>query len=129
MFGYLGWFLAENQSNHQNFDPYLLPKKFWLIFIGMKQKTKTKIEIEKNNLKWPTQKTDFFRLVNSQYFITKISEISPWVRRINWCNKHWFYSIYIYMVVNVRLSDVKSKKDDKKLKCVIISKFNLCWTA
>ena len=32
-------FWAGNQSNHQNFDPSLLPKKLWLIFMGMKQKT------------------------------------------------------------------------------------------
>ena len=27
-----------NQSNHQIFDPSLVPKKLWLIFMGMKQK-------------------------------------------------------------------------------------------
>ena len=31
---------AGNQGNHQNFDPFLLPYQFWLIFIGMKQKKK-----------------------------------------------------------------------------------------
>jgi hypothetical protein len=27
------WFLAGNQGNHQNFDPFLIPKKLWPIFI------------------------------------------------------------------------------------------------
>ena len=31
-------FWTRNQSNHQNFDPSLLAKKLWLIFMGMKQK-------------------------------------------------------------------------------------------
>ena len=29
---------SGNQGNHQNFDPSLLPKKLWLIFMGLKQK-------------------------------------------------------------------------------------------
>ena len=33
-----GWLLAENQDNHQNFDPSLPPKKLWLIFMGGKGK-------------------------------------------------------------------------------------------
>jgi hypothetical protein len=32
------WFLAGNQGNHQNFNPSLIPKKIWPIFMGMKQK-------------------------------------------------------------------------------------------
>ena len=38
---YISWpdlFLAGNQVNHQNLDPSMLTYKFWLIFIGMKQK-------------------------------------------------------------------------------------------
>ena len=31
-------FWAGNQGNHLNFDTSLLPKKLWLIFMGMKQK-------------------------------------------------------------------------------------------
>ena len=30
-------FLAGNQGNHQNFEPSILPYKFGLIFMGMKQ--------------------------------------------------------------------------------------------
>jgi hypothetical protein len=28
--------------------------------------------------KWPTQKTEYFKTTNSQYFFTKISGIGPW---------------------------------------------------
>ena len=31
-----GWFWAGNQSNHQNWIPFILPYKFWLISVGMK---------------------------------------------------------------------------------------------
>ena len=31
---------AGNQGNNQNFDPSLIPKELWLIFIGLKQKKK-----------------------------------------------------------------------------------------
>ena len=64
---------AGNQGKHQNFDPSILPYKFGLIFMGMKQKKS----------KWLTQKTEFFNSANSQYFFAKISQIGPWVSRIN----------------------------------------------
>jgi hypothetical protein len=38
---------------------------------------------EKKGPKWPTQKTMFFKTVNSQYFFVKLSGIGPWVSRIN----------------------------------------------
>ena len=55
-------FLAGNQGNHQNFDLSLLTYK-WAkkFFFGIQ------------NSKWPTQKTEFFNSVNSQYFFVKIS--------------------------------------------------------
>ena len=40
--------------------------------MGMKQK----------NSKWPTQKTEFFEIANSQYFFVRISWIGPWISRI-----------------------------------------------
>ena len=52
---------SGNQGKHQNFDPTILPYKFGLIFMGMKQK----------NSKWPTQKTEFFKIANSQNFFVK----------------------------------------------------------
>ena len=64
-------FGGGNQSNHQNFDLYLLFYNCWLIFIGMKQKK--------------IKKTKIFNSPNSQHFFAKISGIGPWVSRINWC--------------------------------------------
>ena len=49
---------SGNQGKHQNFDPSILPYKFGLILMGMKQKKKSK---------WPTQKNDFFQ--NRQFSI------------------------------------------------------------
>ena len=37
---------------------------------------------EKKNPKWLTQKTEFFKIANSQYCFVKISWISPLVSRI-----------------------------------------------
>ena len=53
------WFLAATQGNHQNFDPSLLTNKFWLIFMGKKQKII--FFFEKKNSKWPTQKKCIFQ--------------------------------------------------------------------
>jgi hypothetical protein len=44
---------SGNQGKHQNFDPFILPYKFGLIFIRMKQKKKKNL---KKNSKWPSQK-------------------------------------------------------------------------
>ena len=41
-------FLAEKQGNYQNLDPSMLTYKFWLIFMGMKQKQK---KVEKKKIK------------------------------------------------------------------------------
>ena len=64
-------FCAGNQSNHQKLNPFLLTYKCWLIFMGMKQK---------KNQNGRLKKTEFF----FKYFFMKISEIGPWVSRINW---------------------------------------------
>jgi hypothetical protein len=37
----------------------------------------------KKNLKWPTQKSEFFKIANSQIFFVKISWIGPWASRID----------------------------------------------
>ena len=31
--------------------------------------------------KWPTQKTEFFKIANSQDFFAKILQIGPWISR------------------------------------------------
>ena len=98
----LGWVIfAGNQSNFQHFDPSLLSKKVWLI--------EAKYAL-------------FLKTANSQYFFPKFSVISPWVRRINWYECHWFYSTYVV----VRLSKVRWIY---YWKCISNSKFTLCWTA
>ena len=49
---------SGNQGKHQNFDPSILPYKFGLIFMGMKQKIF--FFFRKKNSKWPTQKKLIF---------------------------------------------------------------------
>ena len=102
-------FWAGDQGNHQNFNPSLLLKTLWLIFMGMKQK-KSKITDSK--------KTEFFYSANSQYFFSKISWIDPWVSRIDCYKGHWCGSTYMV----VRLSNISSKTDKKCFLCV----FRLC---
>ena len=40
--------------------------------------------------------------------LVTISEVGPWVSRIDWCEGHWCGSTYMV----VRLSDVSSKTDE-----------------
>jgi hypothetical protein len=49
-------------------------------FHGNKAK---KIKNQKKISKWPTQKTEFFKIANSQHFFVKISWIGPWLSRID----------------------------------------------
>ena len=51
--------------------------------------------------KWP-----FFKIANSRNFFAKISQIGPWVSRIDWWEGHQCDSTYMA----VRLSNVSSKK-------------------
>ena len=44
-----------------------------------RNEAKKEIFLEKKGPKWPTQKTEFFKIANSQYFFVKISWICPWV--------------------------------------------------
>ena len=64
-------FWAGKQGNHQNFDPSMLPKKLWLIFMEMKQKYKLFSECSFQN----GSKSEIFKTTNSQnsenlYFIS-----------------------------------------------------------
>ena len=86
-----------NQGKHQNLGPFVWPYKVGLIFMGTKQKKKSK---------WPTQKTEFFNSPNSQYIFLKILGIGSWFSRINWYKGHQCGSTYMV----VRLSNVSSKK-------------------
>ena len=62
----------------KNVDPSLLTNKLWLVFMRMKQFFFVQI-----NSKWPTQKSEFFKIANSQYIFLKILWIGPWISRIN----------------------------------------------
>ena len=52
----IAWNFLETR---ENFDPSILPYKFGLILMGMKQKVQKKVQ--KKNSKWPTQKNDVFQ--------------------------------------------------------------------
>ena len=110
------WFLAGNQGNHQNFNPFLI--QLWLFFIPNKEKKKKKIKkkIQNGRLK----KTMFFKIANSQYFFVKILWIGPWVSRIDWCEGHGWGSTYMA----VRLSDISSETGKKCIFCVFKAIFD-----
>ena len=59
----------------------------------------------KKKLKWTTQKTEIFKITNSQNFVAKILWIGLLNNSIDWCKGHWCGSIYMVM----RLSEVSSK--------------------
>ena len=63
-------------------------------------------------------KSPFFKIANSQNFFMKISQIGPWVSRIDWCEGHQC-STYVSM----RLSDIRAKTGLKHKKCI----FCLLW--
>ena len=63
--------------------------------------------------KWP-----FFKIANSRNFFVKISQICPWVNRIDWCKGHWCG--FTYMAV--RLSDISSRqKMQGRVKILMIT--------
>ena len=69
-------FGAGNQSNHQNFNPFILPYKFGQIFKGMKQK---KILLKKKFKMADSKKLRFTKIANSQKIFAKILQIGPWI--------------------------------------------------
>ena len=72
---------SGNQGKRQNFDPSILPHKFGLIFIGLKQKKFFFLEKKVQNGR--LKKTEIFKIANSQNFFRKILQIGPWVSRID----------------------------------------------
>ena len=68
---------------------------------------------EKKNQNGRLKKSSFFKIANSQNFFAKISQIRPWVSRIEWCKGHWCSSTYMA----VRLSDKSSKTAKKCIFC------------
>ena len=67
--------------------------------------SKKKKKFEKKILNGRRKKTEFFKIANSQKNFVKISQIGPWVSRIDWCEGHWCGSTYMAE----RLSNISSK--------------------
>ena len=78
---------SGNQEKHQNFDPSILPYKFELILMGMKQK-KFEKNLKKKIQNGRLKKMTFFKIANSQYFFLKLLWIRRWVSRIDCCEGH-----------------------------------------
>ena len=105
------WCLAENQGNHQNFvQSFDWFSWGWSIFFNLQNG-------------W-IKKTEFFKIANFQNVFAKISEIGPWVSRIDWCEVHWCGSTYIV----VRLSNISSKTGKKWFYGVFRLFLHLCRT-
>ena len=85
------------------FRLFLATQETFTNFYG--NEAKQKIFEKKINQNGRLKKTELFNSANYQYFLLKISEIDPWVYRLNWCKGHWCG--WNYMVI--RLSDVNSK--------------------
>ena len=84
-FWYPPLFLAVNHHNIENWVPSILTHNLWLIFMGMRQK---KIFFLKKKIKMADTKNVFFKIANFQKNFPKISQIGPWVSRIDWCEGH-----------------------------------------
>ena len=78
----LGWkmFGLGQKCRHfwlnQNFDPFLLTNKLWLIFMG-KMQNKFFFFLKKKIQNGGLKKSAFFRIANSQKFFVKISWNGP----------------------------------------------------
>ena len=105
-------FLAVYHHYSKNWVPSILTHNLWLIFMEMKQKKIffSKKKIQNGRLK----KSSFFKIANSQKISAKISQMGPWVSRIEWYKGHWCSSTYMAM----RLSDKSSKTAKKYRKCI-----------
>ena len=78
------------------------------------EKAKKNFFLKKRIQNGRLKKSAFFKIANCQDFFVKISWISPWVRRIDWCEGHWFISTYM----DVRLSNIRAKTGKKCNICV-----------
>ena len=67
------------------------------------------------------KKTKFFKSANSQNVFAKISQIGPWLSRIDWCEERWWGSMYVV----VRLSNISSKTGKEYIFCVFRSFLSL----
>ena len=74
-------FFGKNQGKRRKFDPSILPYKFGLMF--MKKKKKSFFFEQNKNQNDRLKKNEIFKIANSQNFLVKISQIGPWVSRID----------------------------------------------
>ena len=75
--------------------------------------------LKKKNLNGRLKKAEIFKSDNSQYVFAKISEIGPWIYRINWCKGHGYSSTHIV----VRLPERRPLYSKKGQKCI----FQTAW--
>ena len=108
-------FLETRENLKISTHPFYHVNLDWFFFFFWKKK------IQNRRLK----KSAFFKIANSQNFFTKISQIGPWVSRIDWCEGHWCGSMYMA----VRLSDISSEIGKKCIFCVFRPFLSLCLTA
>ena len=115
-------FLAVNHHNNKSWVPFILTHNLRLIFMVMKQNFFFfGKKIQNGRLK----KNSFFKIANSRIFFMKISQMGPWVSRIEWCEGHWCSSTYMA----VRLSDKSSKTAKKCIFCTFWLFLSFCRTA
>ena len=112
---------AGNQGNHQNFDPSLLTKNLWLLFMGLR----------KNILKWSAQKKTYvFQNRQFSIFFAKLIGFGPWVSRINFWKGNQCDSTHMV----VRLSDIRPKTGITsinkmwKFSLIIVQNLTNFWT-
>ena len=104
-----------------------LSRPFWTFFcfISIKNWKGNNIRLRKKNQNGRLKKSSFFKIANSQYFFAKISQIGPWVSRIEWCEGHWCGSAYM----TVRLSDISLNTAKNHKNCIFSLFLSLCRTA
>ena len=75
-----GWFLSGNHDNHQNLVQSILPYRFWLIFMGMKQKIKMA-----DSKSWDFQNHKF-----SIFFCKRLSHINSLCINLSYLPKNQY---------------------------------------
>ena len=88
-----------------------------------KNEAKKNFFFEKKKFKMAdSKKLSFSTTTKSWAIFAKISQIGPWVSRIDWCEGHWFGLTYMV----VRLSVICSKTGKKYIFCAFRPFLSLC---
>ena len=118
--------MAGNQGNHQNFDPFLISKNLWLIFMEMKQKHYL---FEKNNSKWPVSRIDWCEghWCGSTYMVERLSNVSSKTGKnafFVFLGRFWAYwQLAIFESAILNLKKKKKKNLNGRLKKLSFSKY------